>query len=181
MAWHFPIWYYFSVDLSKLMCISDFVPSLSPSNYFVILDIYSAFLFCSLGCHISTQTFFGFSCNLLLLCFRFISPHLLVELPFFLLECSSLYCFALCWYLFNLLSFTGNFRFISSNCIEFSLCCLFPLSVHVPVSFLCFIILVCFCRFFISVSSRFSLSDFDLLFVLFEEIPISTQTNFAPA
>ena len=54
MAWRFPIWYFLSVVLGKLMCISALGPSSSPSNSFVILLIHSAFL-CSLSCHILLQ------------------------------------------------------------------------------------------------------------------------------
>ena len=43
---------FFSVVLSKSMYISPFGPSSSPSNSFAMLHIHSAFLLCSLGCHI---------------------------------------------------------------------------------------------------------------------------------
>ena len=46
MTWYFPVWYFFSVVLSKSMCISVFGPSSSPSNSLVILFIYSAFPLC---------------------------------------------------------------------------------------------------------------------------------------
>ena len=65
---------------------------------------------------------FGFSWILLLLLF---SCHLLlVEFSFVVFECSvlNIYCFILCRYLFNLLSFAITFWFISPSCaVIFSL------------------------------------------------------------
>ena len=53
-----PLWpgvFQFNVVLRKLMCISAFGPSSSPSNSLVLLLIHLAFLLCSLGRHILAQ------------------------------------------------------------------------------------------------------------------------------
>ena len=98
MARRFPVWYLFSVVLSKSMCISTFDPSSSPSNSLVILFIHSAFPLCSFGCHIFFQNcsvFCLFVCFFASGCFRVISSHLLVEFSFvfFLHVLFCLYCF----------------------------------------------------------------------------------------
>ena len=127
---------------------------------------------------------FGFSCIRLLVCFCIISTHLLEKL--FPLFCNVLfcpYCFTLCRSLLNLSSFVST-------------SCLFPLVVllffhvlffffFVPSCskvFLCFYFLACYCRFFIHVSTRITYPSFDFFsFVLLQEIPIFSKTNFAPA
>ena len=132
---------------------------------------------------------FSFSCTRLLVCFRVDSPNLLVEFPFvfffFFFFWNVLFClysFTLYIYLFNLPSFPSTFWFISSSfsfvfpCVAF-----YFLSQHVPAFFLCFIILVCFRKFFICVSIRISHPCFGLFFVLFEGISIFKQTYFALA
>ena len=127
---------------------------------------------------------FGFICIQLLVCFRVIS-QLLVEFFFVVLECPVfffLYCFTLCRYLFNLPSFASTFWLISSSSIVIFSCVAFSfLFLHIPSSYLCFIILACFRRFFyLRFQSNFP-SGFDFFFVLFEGIPIFSQTNFASA
>ena len=112
----------FSVILSKLLRISAFGPSWSPSNFFVILFIHSAFSLCFLGWHILVQ---NRPVSLASGCwYVFVSSSncwknflLLWNVPF----CQ--YCFTLCRYLFNLPSFASNFWFISSS--YFFLCSLF--------------------------------------------------------
>ena len=69
------------------MYISAFGPSLSPFNYFAKLLIHSAFLLCSLGCHILLQNCLvscAFGCWYV---FCVISPQMLVEFPFVVLKC----------------------------------------------------------------------------------------------
>ena len=140
----------FHVVLHKSMCISAFGPSSNPSNSFVILLIHSVFFV------------------------------MFPWLPYFIHILFCLFCFTLYRYLFNLPSFASTFWFISSSCIV-----IFPyvafsfLSRRVPASFLCFIILACFCRFFIWVFSWISHPSFDFFFMIFEGIPIFSQTNFA--
>ena len=133
------------------MCISTFWLSSRSPNSFVILLIHSGFFFVILSWlpYFSPKSF-GFSCIRLLVCFHVISPHLLVEFSFVVLECPVLSVFfTLSLYLFNLLSFSCTFWIISSSCIVMFLCVAIPfLSFHVPASFLCFIILACFRRFF---------------------------------
>ena len=125
----------------------------------------------------------GFSCIRLLVCFRVISPNLLIEFPFVVLECSVFqYCFNLCRYLFNLPSFASIFWFISSCCFVIFSCVAFSfMSLHDLTFFLCLIILAYFRRFFICVSNRISHPGFDFFLMLFMGIPILSQTNFAPA
>ena len=82
----------------------------------------------------------------------------------------------------NLPSFASTFWFISSSCIVFFPCVAYSfLSEHVPAFFLCFIIFARFRGFLIRVSSRIFHPGFDFLFVVFKEIPIFSQTNFALA
>ena len=130
---------FFTVVLSKSTCIFAFRPSLSHSNSFVILLLHSFFLY-SYGCHILVQNCLVslapvdsmFSCHLY--------PNLLVEFPFVVLDCPVLsVLFSLCRYLFNFPSFVSTFWFISSSFIVIFLCVAF-LTLHVPASFLCFII-----------------------------------------
>ena len=65
------------------------------------------------------------------------------------------------------------------NCYFFCVACsFFPPLISAP---LFFIILAGFRSFFICLSSQISHPDFDCFFVLFEGIPIFSQTNFAPA
>ena len=71
------------------MCIFAFGPSLSPSSSFVILFILSAFSLCFWLPYFSPKSF-GFFCVRLLVCFRVISSHLLVEFSFVVLECTVL-------------------------------------------------------------------------------------------
>ena len=127
---------------------------------------------------------FDFSCIILLVYFPVTSFHLLVEFSFVfwnILFC--LYYFSLCRYLFNLPSFANTFWFISSSWVFIFSCVAFSfLSLHVPASVLCFIILASFRRFFlIFVFSQISHPGFDFFFVIFEGIPMFSQTDIAPA
>ena len=80
------------------------------------------------------------------------------------------------------LIFACTFWFICWSCIVSSSCVAFSfLFLIIPSSILCFIILTCFRRFFIYVSSRNSHPGFDFSSVLFERILIFSQSNFAPA
>ena len=149
MAWRFPILYFFSIAFSKSMCISAFGTSSSPSNSFVMLLIYSAFLLYSLSGNILVQ---NRSVSLASGCwYVFISSPPSCWQNFLLLFWNVLLClyyFTLCRYLFNLPSFTTPFWFISSSCIvNFSCVAVSFLSLSVSAFFLCFIILACFRRF----------------------------------
>ena len=97
----------FSVILSKLMCISAFAPSSNPLNSFALLRIHSAFLLCSVGCHILRQNCSAFLAPGCWVCFRVISPNMLVE--FSLLFWNALFCLYFCLYLFSLTSFASTF------------------------------------------------------------------------
>ena len=116
LPWRFPVWYFFSVILSKLMCISVFGPSSTSSNPFVILFIHSVFSLCFLGCHILVQ-----NCSVSIASsywYVFVSsPTWQNFLSLFWNVLFCLYCFTLCQYLFNLPSFASTFWFISSSCI----------------------------------------------------------------
>ena len=177
---------FFRIIFSKSICISAFRPSLSPSNSLVIVYSFSLFVGFFWLPYFSPELF-SFFCIWLFALFPIISSQLLIEFSFIVLECPVLpVLFTLCRYLFNLLSFTSTFWFISLSCIVifsfFLLSCIaFSfLFRHIPVSFHCFIILACFRRFFICISSWISPPGFDFSFVLFEGMPIFTQTNFAP-
>ena len=143
----FSTFIFFSVVLSKLMCISVFGPSSSPSNSFVILLIHSAFLLCSLDCHILVQ---NYSVSLASGCrYIFVSSLPTYWLNFLSLFWNVLFCLlfypeSIC---FNLPSFASTFWFISSSCTV-----ILP---YVAFSFwslqcLCIIIFGCFCRYFLS-------------------------------
>ena len=152
------------VVLSKSMCISIFGSSSSPSNSLVILFIHSSFLLCFFGCHILVQNrsvSFASSCWYVFVS----SPPSWWEnfLSLFWNVLFCLYCFTLCRYLFNLPSFASAFYFISSSCVVIFSCVAFSfLFLHIPASFLCFIILARFRRFL----SAFSV-EFPILVLIF--------------
>ena len=153
-AWRFPVWYFFSVILSK----STYISAFGPSSSLIILLIRSVFSLCFFFflLYFSPKSF-GFSYIYLL--YVFVSSPTCWENFFSLfwnvLFC--LYCFTLCRYLFNLLSFSNTLWFISSSCFVIFSCVAFSfLCLHVPVSSLCFIIFACIRRFFICFSCRIS-------------------------
>ena len=182
----FPIWYIFSVVLSKSMCISAFGPSSNPSNSFVILLIHSAFLLCSLGCHILVQ-----NCSVSLTsggCYVSVSsspPHLSVEFPFVVLECPFFVCIVLPFvdiFLIFLLSLVLS-GLLTQVVLLFFL--VLPFS-FCPYTFLHLSFVLSFWP--VSVDSFLStfLVEFPILvliffLVLFEGILIFSQNNFAPA
>ena len=176
---------FFSVVLSKSTCVSAFGPSSSPSSSLVILFIHSAFSLCFFffGCHISVQNcsiYFASGCWYL---FVPSPPNCWLHfLSLFWNVLFCLYCFTLCRYLFNHPFFRQYFLvyFLKLYCYFYSVAFsfLFP---HIPASFICFLILACFCRFFICFSSRNFHPGFDFSFELFEGIPIFSQTDFALA
>ena len=140
------------------MSISAFGPSSIPSNSFVIMFMHSDFSVYFLDCYILFQ---NRSVSLASSYWYVIvsSPPTCWQnfLSLFWNVLFCLYCFTLCWYLFNLPSFANTFWFISSNCIViFSSVAFSFLSLHVPAPFLCFIILVCLRRFFLNL--RFQLN-----------------------
>ena len=99
--------------------------------------------------------------------FRVISPYMLVNYFFLVLECHVfLYCFTLSRKLFNFPSLVRTFWFISSSCLSFFLVLFFSaLPQHVPAFFQCFIIFA-FCRsFLIGISSWISYPGFEFMLV----------------
>ena len=153
------------------------------SYYLSIQFFRNVFFF---GCHILVQ-------NLLRPVVSMFSCHLLpvVDRIFFRwlgMSCFCLYYSTLCRYLFHLPSFTSNFWLISSSCIVFFFSsCLSFLSLHIPClsfyhlsSFLCFIILTCFRRFFYLRFSRISHPGFDFFFVLLRESQFSHKLISLP-
>ena len=117
---HGLVFFFVFFFFSKLICISAFGPSLNPSN--LILLLVGMFHLVPVVNRISFLCF-GMSC--------------------------FVYHFTLNRYLFNLPPFGSTFWFISSNCIVIFSCAVFSfLFLYILASFLCFIILACFCRFF---------------------------------
>ena len=155
ITWRFPIWF-----LLMLFCVNRCVFLLTDLLWaLLILLSYCLFmrLFCYVsGCHILVKKVFGFSCIRLLLCFRVISSHLLVE--FFSLFWNvlfCLYCFTLCRYLFNISSFVTTFWFISASCTVIFLVLPYPFFYMIRRFSLCFIVLACFRWLFICVPVEF--------------------------
>ena len=173
----------FSVIVSKSTWISILRPSSSLSSSLVILFIHSAFSLFLWFSYFSPKSL-GFFCIRLLVCFCVTPSQLLIDFfSLFWKALFCLYCFTLCRYLFNLLSLASTFWFISSSCtVIFSPCCLFLLPPPTFISAPLFLIIRTFFRiFFICDSSLISHPGFCCCFVLFEGIPIFSQTNFAPA
>ena len=171
--WRFPVWYFFSVVLSKI-CISAFGSSSSPFSSLVILLIIHPFLFVFWLPYFSRKLF-GFCSIQLFVCFSVISFQLLIDFSFIVLEWPLLsvlfdpLCISLIFLLSPVLS--GLFPqvpelFFSS--VAFS----FPF-LHIPTSFLCFIILACFHRFCICVSSWNSNPGFDFSSAFFRRFQFS--------
>ena len=123
----------------------------------------------------------GFFCIRLLECFIVIF-QLLIEFSFIVLECPIL---SVLFYPLSI-SLQSSFfcqyflvYFLKLNC-KFFLCCLFfPVLIY-SSDFLLFFSFSCFRMFFFYLS-RNSHSGFDFSFVIFEGIPIFSQTNFVPA
>ena len=161
---------FFSVVLSKSMCISAFGLSLSPSNSLVILFIHSAFPLCLFGCHIFYKivrfllhpVVGMFLCHLLQVVSRIFFRcfgmfyFVCIVLPFvdmfsiFLLSPVLLGLFLQVVLLFFLVL---PFHFVPT----YSSVILFQ---HIPASFWPV------CRFFICVSCRISHPGFDFFIVL---------------
>ena len=157
MTQRFPVWYFCSVLLSKSMCISALGPSSSPYNSFTyIAYLFGLFVMFSWLSNF-TLKLFSLICIRFLVCFYVISPYLLVEFPFVVLECPVL---SVLFYPFSISFQSSLFRhfflfyFLKLYCFFF-LCCLFLLSLRVPAFFLCFLIFACFCRFLSSFPVRF--------------------------
>ena len=113
-----------------------------------------------------TLKLFNFSCIRMLVYFRIISPQFVGRIFF---GCFGMSCFTFCRYLF-----TNAFWFISKCCVVIFSCVIFSLLFpDVPAFFLFFIILACFRRFLIGVSSRISQPGFDFSLVLFREFRFS--------
>ena len=136
---------FFSVVLSKSVCISAFGPSLRPSSSLVISFIQSAFLlyfwlpyFC--------PKLLGFSWIRLLVCFSVISSQLLIEFSFIVLECLVL---SVLFYPLSISLSSSFFRqyflvyFLKLYC-KFFLCCLF---FSVPNNSSVFLLFYHFCLF----------------------------------
>ena len=146
---------FFSVVLSKSMCISTFELCSIPSNFFLYCLSIQFFLYVFWLICFSPKSF-GFSCIRLLACFYVISSQLLVEFSFVVLECHAcMYCFTLCRYFFNLSSFTRTFWFLSLSCIVIITCDAFSFfSLRVPATFLCFFHFSLFRSFFLHFQSN---------------------------
>ena len=134
MASRFPVWYLFSVVLSKWMCISAFGPSLSPSNSIVILFVHSAFSLC----------FFFFwlpyfspksSRFLLHQVVGMFSRHLLPAVGRISFRCFGMSCFVCIVLPFVdiFLIFASIFWFISSSCTDFFLVLPYPFCSYTGV------------------------------------------------
>ena len=140
---------FFSVALCKSMYISAFGSS-SSSNYFVMC------LSIRLFCYVLLVAIFLSKIVQLLLhpVVGMISCHLPLFVGRIFFYCFRMSCFVcivlpLSRYLFNPLSFTSTFWFISSSCIViFSRVAFSFLFLHITASFLWFTILACFRGFF---------------------------------
>ena len=107
IAWRFPVWYFF-VSFWVNRCVfllSDLLWALLLllSYSLSIRSAFSLFFFCQKS---FVFFFFFFFCIRLLVCFGVIS-QLLIAFSF--VVWNALFCFTLCWYLFNLPSFTSIF------------------------------------------------------------------------
>ena len=133
-----------------------------PSKFFPMLLIHSAFLLCSLRCHILLQNCFA---SLTSGCGNVLCHLLQLVSRFFLVLWNVLfcqYCFTLSRYLFNISYFASTWGVLS---VLIALLFLFYRYMFQQV-FLCFIIFAC-CRWFlIGVSSQISHPNFEFLFVL---------------
>ena len=172
---------FFNVVSSKSMCISAFGHSSSPSNSFVILLMHSGISLCFLVAIFLTKIVWF----LLHLVVGMFWGHLLPFVGGIFFRCFGMFCFVCIVlpfvniFLIFLLSPVIFGLFPQYCIIIFSCVAFFFLSLHVPAFSLCF--WPVFVDFFICVSSRNSHPGFDFFFVLFEGIPIFSQTNFAPA
>ena len=158
------------------MCISVLGISSSPSSSLVLLFIHSTFSLCFLVAIFSSKivrflchpVVGMFSCHSLPIADRiFFRYFVCIVLPFVDISLIFLLSPAL----------SGLFP---------QVVLLFFLMLPVPFfprlfQRLFFIILACFRIFLICVSSRISHPSFDCFFLLFEGIPIFSQTNFTPA
>ena len=177
MACFFPIWYFF-----EYCCVNRGVfllSVLSSVSLFSYELINSAFLLCSLFCHIWLQNSFV---SRLMLCFRTFSPYLLVE--FFSLFCNVLFCvhcIIQSWYLFIfLLSSVPSCFFPRVVLHFFTSAAFYFLSQYLPAFFHWLIIFVCRCWFIICIVSRFSHPGFEFLLVFSTGTPIFSPSNFTP-
>ena len=95
----------------------------------------------------------------------------------------GLYNLILSRYVFNLPSFASILLLIFSSGIVCFTCVAFFFfsSQHMPAFFLYLIILACWRRFLICVSSQISQPGSEFLFVFLKRTPILSQTNFASA
>ena len=150
MAMCFPVWYFFSVVLSKSLCISFFRPSSSPSYFLVIFFIHSVFLLCSFGCHIFLKI-------VRFLLHPFVDMfycHLLPVVDIMLFVVLACPILSVLFYPLSISLLSSFFRlyflvyFLKLYCYFF-LCCFSFLYQRIPASFFCFIILTRFRRFFI--------------------------------
>ena len=172
------------VVLSKSMCISVLGLSSSPSSSLVILFIHSGFSLCFLVAIFSSKivrflwhpVVGMFSCHsfpvvgrIFFRCFGK-SYFVCIVLPF--VDISLIF---LLWPALSGLFTQVVLLFFS--CVA-CFCFLFPL-ISAPLFFLSFWFV--FVVYFICISSGIFHPGFDCFFVLFEGIPIFSQTNFAPA
>ena len=180
-SWPFQFDILFSAVLSKSSCFSILGSSSSPSSSLVMLFIHSAFSLCFFGSHILAQNrsvSFASGCWYV---FVSLSPSCWSNfLSLFWKVLFCLYCFTLSRYLFNLPSLASTFWFISSSftvIFPHVACSFFPRLFHRLSSSFGLV----FAFFFICDSSLNSHPGFCCFYVLFEGIPIFSQTIFAPA
>ena len=163
------------------MCIFIFYPSLSPSNYFPMLLIHSAFLMFSWLPYF-TQTLFSFLYIRLLACLRVTSPYFLLDL-FYYFGMSCFVCIVLpCLNIFLMFPLSSvHSGLFPRVLLSFFLVLLFPFCPQIFQRFSLFFIFVCCHRFLMCVSSRISQPGFYFLFVFLKGTWFFSQTNFAPA
>ena len=174
---------YFSVIWRKSMCIATFGPSSNPSNSFFISLIHWNLLLCFLSCYILVQivrflmhSFVGmFSYNLLLVVdrifFRCFGMSCL-----FVFFCIVLRFVDIFLIFLLLLVFSGLFPQVV---LLFFLVLPLPFCLYMfQRLFFVLSFWPVFVNFFICISGRISHPGFNFIFVLFERIPIFSQTNF---
>ena len=123
MAWRFPIWHFFRVSLSNSRCIPTPGPSLIPCNYFSMLFIHLAFLFCSFSLHNLLQIVLLFW---LMVCPRAFSINSLVELSFVILDGPVLFV------LLDLIQIPFKSHLIYHFKLNYHLCSLFCFDSFIP-------------------------------------------------
>ena len=178
MARRFSVWYFSSVFFFVFFWVNRCVFPLSDLLWWFLIFCHIVypfgFFYVFLVAIFYSKTFrfllhsvVGmFSCHL---------PALLGRISFCCFGMSHFFCIVLPFVDISLIFLLSPVLsvFFFPQVVLFSLCCLFLFfSLLVQASFLCFKILVCFCRFFICVSSLIYCPGFEFSVVSFERIPI---------